>query len=234
MNPRLIPIAGLLATALGTAGAQAAEYADVLSATPVTTTVSVPRRVCRDEQQVMQPAPSGVGAVIGAIAGGVLGHQIGGGFGQAAATGLGAVAGSVIGNQVEANNAPATEVPVRRCQTVNRVESRVVGYDVMYDYAGQRYSTRMARDPGKRMAIDVRPAESGADSLPVPTDSGASPAADASAWQAVPAAPQTVYYTQAPAYVVAPPTVYLSPFVGFGLGYYGGFYGGYRGHGRWH
>ncbi|MBC7734106.1 MAG: hypothetical protein H7306_19815, partial [Bacteriovorax sp.] len=66
MNPRLIPIAGLLATALGTAGAQAAEYADVLSATPVTTTVSVPRRVCRDEQQVMQPAPSGVGAVIGA------------------------------------------------------------------------------------------------------------------------------------------------------------------------
>ena len=235
MNPRLIPLAGLLATALGATGARAADYADVISATPVTTTVSVPRRVCRDEQQVVQPAPSGVGAVIGAIAGGVLGHQIGGGFGQAAATGLGAGAGSVIGNQVEANNAPATVVPVRRCQTVNRVESRVVGYDVMYDYAGQRYSTRMARDPGKRMAVDVRPAESGSDRLPVPVaDGGANAVADASAWQEVPATPQTVYYTQAPGYLVAPPAVYLSPYIGFGLGYYGGYYGGYRGHGRWH
>jgi len=234
MTHRLIPLAALLAS-LCTAGAQAAEYADVVSATPVTTTVSAPRRVCRDEQQVVQFAPSGAGAVIGAIAGGVLGHQIGGGFGQAVATGLGAVAGSAIGNQVEANNTPAAELPVRRCQTVNRVESRVVGYDVMYDYAGQRYSTRMARDPGKRMAIDVRPADSGSDSLPVPVaDGGTNPAADASAWQEVPAAPQTVYYTPAPGYVVAPPTVVLSPFIGFGLGYYGGYYGGYRGHGRWH
>ena len=237
MTHRSIPLAALLAS-LCAVSAQAAEYADVVSATPVSATVSVPRRVCRDEQQVLQPAPSGAGAVIGAIAGGVLGHQIGGGFGQALATGLGAVAGSAIGNQVEANNTPSAEVPVRRCQTVNRVESRVVGYDVMYDYAGQRYSTRMARDPGKRMAIDVRPAESGRDNLPVPlADGGANPVADASAWQEVPAAPQAVYYTQAPGYVVAPPAVYLSPFIGFGLGYYGGyyggFYGGYRGHGRW-
>ena len=239
----LIPLAAAVCAAFAGTNVQAAEYADVVSATPVATAVSVPRRVCRDEQQVVQHAPSGAGALIGAIAGGVLGHQIGGGIGQAVATGLGAVAGSAIGNQVEANNMPGAEVPVRRCQTLNRVESRVVGYDVMYDYAGQRYSTRMARDPGKRMAIEVRPAESGSDSLPVPAaDGGANPVADASAWQEVPSAPQTVYYTQAPGYVVAPPTVYLSPFIGFGLGYYGGYYGGYhggyyggyRGHGRWH
>jgi len=223
MTHRLIPFAALLCSAVAS---QAAEFAEVVSATPVTVSVSVPRRVCRDEQQVVQPAPSGAGAVIGAIAGGVLGHQIGGGFGQAAATGLGAVAGSVIGNQVEANNTPPAEVPVRRCQTVNRVESRVVGYDVLYDYAGQRYSTRMARDPGARMAIDVRPAEAGTDTLPVPSEA----VADASTWQAVPEAPAAVYYSPVPVLVAPPPMVYVSPFIGFGLGYYGGYYGGHR---RW-
>lgn len=131
MKHRLVPLGALLATTLSPLCAQAAEFADVVSATPVTVSMPVARRVCRDEAQLVQTAPSGAGAVIGAIAGGVLGHQIGAGFGRAAATGLGVVAGSVIGDQVEANNAPLAEVPVRRCQTVNRIESRVVGYDVI-------------------------------------------------------------------------------------------------------
>jgi uncharacterized protein YcfJ len=103
-----------------------------------------------------------VGAVIGAIAGGVLGHTVGGGFGRAAATGVGAVAGSVIGNHVEANATPATEVPVRRCQSVSSCENRVVGYDAIYDYGGQRYSARLGRDPGRQLAVDVQPSDGGA------------------------------------------------------------------------
>jgi hypothetical protein len=154
--------------------------------------------------------------VIGAIAGGVIGHNLGNGFGRAAATGFGAVAGAVVGDQVEAANSPVTEVPVRRCQLVSSYEQRVVGYDVMYEYAGQRYSTRMARDPGTQLAVTVQPADGGP---PAPADAGRE-------GTPVPSntAPQTVYYTPAPppVYYYPPAPVYVAPAISFG----------YRGHWR--
>ena len=154
----LTAVAAAAVTGFTPYAAQAAELATVLSSTPVTAQVPVSRQQCVQGEQYVQQAPSGVGAVIGAIAGGVLGNSVGGGFGRAAATGLGVVAGSVVGNQVEANGNPVSAVPVQRCQTVTSYENRVVGYDVTYDYAGQHYSTRMARDPGRQFAVDVRPA----------------------------------------------------------------------------
>lgn len=236
-----IATAALLGSALSPLAARATEYADVVSATPVTVPVATPRQVCRNEAQIVQPGPSGAGAVIGAIAGAVLGHNVGAGFGRAAATGLGVVAGAVIGDQIEASNTPTAEVAVRRCQTVSRIESRVVGYDVMYDFGGQRYSTRMARDPGDRMAVELRPVEAGNDRLPVPLAaradaeaqwSQAAPVPAPGALPALQADPQAVYpqtiYSE-PYYLAAPPAVYLSPFIGFGLGYVGGYYGGHYG-----
>jgi outer membrane lipoprotein SlyB len=53
---------------------------------------------------------SGAGAVLGAVAGGVLGHQVGGGTGNTAATVGGAVAGGVIGNEIEKHRNSGTEV----------------------------------------------------------------------------------------------------------------------------
>jgi outer membrane lipoprotein SlyB len=44
---------------------------------------------------------SGIGAVGGAVVGGVLGHQVGSGRGQDAATVVGAVGGAVAGHQIE-------------------------------------------------------------------------------------------------------------------------------------
>jgi len=153
MRPTLHRIVTLSAALAGAVGAplcaQAAELATVVSSTPVTVAVTVPRQQCSDGQQLVQQRPSGAGALLGAIAGGVIGHNLGNGFGRAAATGFGAVAGAVVGDQVEAANSPVAEVPVRRCQTVSSYENRVVGYDVVYEYAGQRYSTRMSRDPGR-------------------------------------------------------------------------------------
>jgi len=228
MRPVRFKAAAIVAAAAGLWGVQAAraaEYATVISSTPVTATVSVPRQVCSDSQEVVQQRPSGAGAVIGAIAGGVLGHTVGGGFGQAAATGLGVVAGAAVGNQVEANSTPPMELPVRRCQTVSSREGRIVGYDVMYEYGGQRYSTRMTSDPGKQLAVTVQPADAGGASVPVP-------AASEQAAQAAP--PQTVIYQQVPApvyYNPYPAPYYMGPVIGLGFGYYGG-YGGYRGH--WH
>ena len=47
------------------------------------------------------PQGPGIGAIGGAIAGGVLGHQVGSGSGNTAATSGGAVIGGVVGHQVE-------------------------------------------------------------------------------------------------------------------------------------
>ena len=232
-----------------TATASAAEYANVVSATPVTTSVAVPRQDCVQSERLVQAQPSGAGAVIGAIAGGVIGNQFGHGFGRAAATGLGAVAGSAIGNNVEANANPPQSVPVQHCRTVNAYESRVVGYDVVYEYHGQRYTTRTATDPGPRLAIDVRPsngygaydegaARGGYGAVPPaagqPSYEQAPPAGypvppAPSYYSPAPAyAPAPVYYP-APAYYYGPPRAYYAPpvvSIGFGTGW--GWRHGYR------
>jgi outer membrane lipoprotein SlyB len=48
------------------------------------------------------------GTVIGGIAGGVIGHQIGSGRGNTAATLVGAIGGAVVGNDIEKKQAQAT------------------------------------------------------------------------------------------------------------------------------
>jgi len=222
---RTATLAAALATTFGAAlvssTAQAADFATVVSSTPVTVAVPVPRQQCSDGQQLVQQRPSGAGALIGAIAGGVIGHNLGNGFGRAAATGVGAVAGAVVGDQVEAANSPVSEVPVRRCQTVSSYENRIVGYDVIYDYAGQRYSTRMARDPGRQLAVNVQPAEGSV--APAPADYGRE-------GTPVPSnqAPQPVYYAPLQPVYYEPPPVYVTPVIGFGFGYYGGYRGRWR------
>lgn len=224
---KLSVCAAAAVTLLGGAGlANAAEYANVISATPVTGSVPVPRQACADGERIVQQQPSGAGAVIGAIVGGVVGNQFGHGVGRAAATGLGVVAGSAIGNQAEANANGATAVPVRDCRTVTQYENRVVGYDVVYEYNGQRYTTRTASDPGRQLAIDVRPTGD------VPVDRAGPPAtyADAAPAYAAPgyAAPPA-YYAPAPVYY-APAPYYYGPTIG--IGFYGG-YGWHRGYRHW-
>ena len=119
----------------GTAGA--AELGTVLSFTPVTAQVGVPQTQCVDEEQTVQARPSRLGAVAGALIGGAIGHNAAGGPGRGAAT------------------APTQTTTVRQCQNVTRYETRVVGYDVVYDYAGVRYQSRLAQDPGPRIAFHV-------------------------------------------------------------------------------
>jgi len=150
MKTRITATAALAVAALGAAAsANAAEYANVLSATPVMAAVDGPRVVC--DERYVQPRSPGGGALIGALIGGVVGNQIGHGFGRAAATGIGAVAGAAIGNHAETGGHAG-----RDCRTVGGYQNRVVGYDVVYEYRGQRYTTRTARDPGPRLAIDGR------------------------------------------------------------------------------
>ena len=117
--------------------------------------VGIPQQQCVDQPAIVQQRTSGDGALLGALVGGVIGHNLGDGFGRSAATGLGVVVGSVVGDRTEAASTPMVEVPLRTCQNSTRYETRVMGCDVVYEYSGQRYSTRLAQDPGAQVALNV-------------------------------------------------------------------------------
>jgi uncharacterized protein YcfJ len=217
----------------GATTAWATEFGTVISSSPVVVSVAVPRQECADQPVTYQPQPSGAGALIGGIAGAAIGNSIGGGFGRAAATGLGLFAGSVIGNQAEANSAPPVTQTVRQCRTVTQYENRTVGYDVVYDYQGMRHQTRMAHDPGARIALNVNvaPAESASpappDYSPVPRAGGDYAPAPQAAYPGTyyPAPYYAAPYYAAP-YYAAPYYGNVWPAVGVGIAI-GGTWGGH-------
>jgi uncharacterized protein YcfJ len=241
--------AAVAAASFAPLASQAAEYANVIASTPVVQQVNVPQRVCSQEQALVGARPSGAGAVIGAVAGGLLGNAIGAGTGvRAAATGLGVVAGAAVGNGVETNaaaNVPPAAVPVERCRVENRLEARTVGYDVVYEYNGQRYNTRVANDPGDRIRIDVRPtqiAQAGPEAAPPAYDSAPPAYSSTPGYASAPAYPGAPVYAPVPVYSAPPvvyspyyypgPAVYVAPTIGFGF-YGGGWHGGHGGR-HWH
>ena len=150
------------------------DYAKVISSTPVIryVTVKTPVQECWQETAhytTYHNPPGAPGStLVGAIIGGVVGHQFGSGRGNDAATVAGAMIGAAIGHDAARRRAGPgygyvrTSRPVDRCRTVYRDhrERRVDGYDVLYRYKGQRYSTRMPYDPGNRIKVrvDIRPA----------------------------------------------------------------------------
>lgn len=116
------------------------------------------------------------GQVLGGIVGAAVGHQIGDGDGQRAATVAGALLGSAIardsyrrhGDWTHPAHAHGGRVIEResvryeqRCRSVERGRraDRVVGYHVTYEYAGHTFSTRTAHHPGRtlRVRVDVQP-----------------------------------------------------------------------------
>ncbi|MDE2080834.1 MAG: glycine zipper 2TM domain-containing protein [Burkholderiales bacterium] len=217
----------LLAAALcgaASTGAWATEYGTVVSSTPIVAAVPVPQRECVDQPVVYQQPTSGVGALLGAIAGAAIGHNVGGGDGRALATGVGLVAGSAIGDRVEGNSLPAVSSTVRQCRTVTRYENRTVGYDVVYDYQGQRRHTRMAQEPGDRIALNVQVSPADAQA-PAPVYDEAPPTAYAPSYAPVYAPPPAVVYGApvyaAPAYA---PRVIVNPWPVLRFG----------GYDRWH
>jgi len=155
MNKILI-LAALAAAGLSTQAAQAQEMGRVLSATPVTQQIAIPRQVCGNETVYNDGrATTGAGAVLGAIAGGAAGNAIGKGSGRAAATAVGVIGGALLGNNIEAGR-PGYQ-NVQRCTTETYYDNRIVGYDVVYEYAGRKYSTRTQNDPGRWIALTVQP-----------------------------------------------------------------------------
>lgn len=150
------------------------DYAKVLSSQPVIHYITVRRPVqeCWQDTEYYtvnhRAHRERRSALFGAIVGGVIGHQFGSGHGNDAATAAGAIIGGAIGGDIarhrtgSAYRSTQYSRPVRRCETRYRDqrEQRIDGYDVVYRYRGQNYSTRMPYDPGRKMKIrvDIRPA----------------------------------------------------------------------------
>nr|WP_218168810.1 MULTISPECIES: glycine zipper 2TM domain-containing protein [Pseudomonas] len=136
------------------------EYAQVLAVQPVKTQIKTPREVCKDvtvtRQRPVQDQHQIAGTVVGALAGGLLGNQIGGGNGKKLATVAGAVGGGYAGNKVQEGmqNRDTYTTTQTRCNTVNDISDKVVGYDVRYNLDGKEGSVRMERDPGSQIPVD--------------------------------------------------------------------------------
>ena len=45
--------------------------------------------------------------------------------------------------------------PAARCQRVEREERKLTGFDVEYQYKGEKYMSRLAADPGSRLRIRI-------------------------------------------------------------------------------
>jgi uncharacterized protein YcfJ len=125
-------------------------YAQVLRATPVYAMqrVRVPGERCDGERG---SGSGSRGAIAGAVVGGALGNQVGKGTGRKAAT----VAGAVLGGAIGRHAGRANGVPACQSADTERVERRVVGYDVEYLYKGETYMSRLPADPGNRLRVRV-------------------------------------------------------------------------------
>jgi uncharacterized protein YcfJ len=153
----------LLATAAVAAHAQTyLDNARVTSVEPRYESVNVPRQEC-SSRWVPETRRNGGrdygGAVIGGVAGAFLGNQVGRGHGREAATALGAVVGALTGDNMANRNRwdSYEQVPreVTECRAVNEVETRIVGYQVSYEYRGQRFATLMRENPGEFVPVRV-------------------------------------------------------------------------------
>jgi uncharacterized protein YcfJ len=228
---------GALSALSSAAGAQ--EFGRVISSTPVTQQVAVPRQVCTNQPVAVQQPNTGAGGVIGGLAGGVIGNQIGGGSGRAAATVLGVVGGALLGNRIESNgNAPQVQ-NFQQCSTQTSYENRTVAYNVTYEYAGRQYTVQMPNDPGPTIPLQVTPvggAPAGAGYDAAPGGVVMAPPVTQAVGQPIAqivTVPPPVYAAPYPVYA-APYPVYGSPYyyppIGLSLGF--GFFGG-GGHHHW-
>jgi uncharacterized protein YcfJ len=155
MNKKNFALAALAGSMVSMPGSAQEVMAKVLSTTAVLQQVAVPRQVCTTQSVVQQTQPSGAGAAMGAIAGGAVGNAIGDGTGRALATMIGLVGGAVLGNKVEGTRDEVRNV--QQCTTQTSYESRVLHYDVIYEYDNKRYSIKMANDPGAYVRLQLQP-----------------------------------------------------------------------------
>ena len=146
---------------------------------------------------------------MGAIAGGAIGNAIGKGEGRAIATMIGVIGGAIAGDKVEGPQAGQTQTQ-QTCTTQQVYENRLMGYNVVYEYAGKQYSVQLPQDPGPTIQLQVTPVgmpQSAAPADTVVTTSTVLPPVITES---------RVVYVPAPVYRFAPPPVYSHIQLGWG------------------
>ncbi len=149
-------------------------YAQVISAIPVYETVQrrFPSSHCWVETERIRRARIDhrtSPAIVGGVIGGAIGHAIGHGHkNKRLGAAVGTVLGMAIGNDIKQHHrrSAPTKIEYRdveRCERHDKISTfeQLVGYDVTYQYSGQRYTTHMREHPGDRIrvVVDVRPVE---------------------------------------------------------------------------
>ena len=196
----------------------------VISRTALFQQVAVPSQACANAPVTVQGPKSGAGALMGAIAGATVGSQIGGGQGQVLATMAGLMGGAILGDNIE-KPAPVQTYNQTTCTMQSAYENRLVGYQVVYEYAGKQYTTQLQQDPGPTVELNVSPVAIMANTpVAPPTAVNMNPP---------PMSPPQVIYAPAPTVVYGSPYYYGNPYpfsTSINLGW--GFRGGYGR--RWH
>jgi len=138
------------------------DVAGVLSSTPITQQINLPRQECWTEDVTStQPQSSDrgyAGALIGGITGGLLGHTVGKGGGKDAATVLGAATGAIVGDNVgnrAGGNPNQQGSQERHCRNVDIWTQRITGYTVVYRYQGREFRSVLPYDPGRELTLSV-------------------------------------------------------------------------------
>ena len=195
----------------------------VVSRTALFQQVAVPSQTCANTPVTVQGPKSGAGAMMGAIAGAAVGSQVGGGQGQVLATMAGLMGGAIWGDNIE-KPAPAQTYNQTTCSTQSNYESRLVGYQVVYEYAGQQYTVQLPQDPGPTITLQVAPAMMANAPVAPPTMTMPPPVVT----------PPQVIYAPPPTVVYSSPYYYGNPYpfsTSINLGW--GSRGGYGGHRHW-
>jgi uncharacterized protein YcfJ len=96
-----------------------------------------------------------IGTGLGAVVGGLLGHQVGAGSGKTVATVAGAAAGGYAGNKIQqktqqGDTYTSTE---QRCSTVYDRKEEPAGFDVVYEYKGEKHHLHTDKDPGSSLPV---------------------------------------------------------------------------------
>ena len=185
----------------GWCGAQ--EFGRVLSSTPMVQQVQVPRQVCSQESWQAPAQKSGAGGVFGALAGGVIGNSIGQGSGRAAATAIGIIGGAMLGDRLEGSGDTPSQY-AQNCTTHTHIENRVLGYNVVYEYAGKQYAVQMPQDPGPQVQLQITPVGSLPPPSAPPIVYATPPAPAVVLTQPVYITSTTSWYPVHPAYVYRP------------------------------
>jgi len=138
------------------------DYANVTDVRPQYEQVNLPRKTCYRETVPERKRRQGTlaGPLIGGIAGGILGAQVGKGSGRVAASAAGAAIGAIVGDRMsdrrsEEYSDEFYEREVRRCRMVDHWETRLVGYQVDYQYRGHVQTAILPYDPGPRLLLRV-------------------------------------------------------------------------------